>query len=160
MMWTYKGVDVYSADRNSSGIRWYARHSLAPAVLRSDTKDGMKHLISKYAKGRKKNPRRYRRNCGCKHRRTRRNHGSPPFRDDHDYYTGMPAFKVTYHNGKSYVTSMAKGVTLADAKRYFLGNWMEQPDEKTMLQVVKVEQVRENPYRRSKRRRKSRGRRR
>ncbi len=64
---------------------------------------------------------------------------------------GMPAFKVTYHNGKSYITSMAKGITLADAKRYFLGNWIEQPDEKTMLQVVKVEQVRENPRRRYRR---------
>lgn len=151
-MWTYKGVDVYPADRNSSGIRWYARHPLAPAVLRSDTREGMRHLISRYAKGRRKNPRRYRRNCGCSRRRTRRNEGTMTL--------GMPAFKVTYDNGQSYVTNMAKGITLADAKKYFLGNWIEMPDEKTQRQVVKVEQVRENPYRRSKRRRKSRSRRR
>ena len=41
-MWTYKGVDVFAADRNSSGIRWYARTS--GGILRSDTKDGMKNL--------------------------------------------------------------------------------------------------------------------
>jgi hypothetical protein len=32
-MWTYKGIDVFPADRNSSGI------------LRADTKEGMRQLI-------------------------------------------------------------------------------------------------------------------
>jgi Leu/Phe-tRNA-protein transferase len=42
-MWTYYGVDVFPADRNSSGIRWYAR---TPAgILRADTKESMRQLI-------------------------------------------------------------------------------------------------------------------
>ncbi len=45
-MWTYKGVDVFLADRNSIGIRWYARDYRANGVLRSDTRDGMKALIN------------------------------------------------------------------------------------------------------------------
>lgn len=56
-MWTYKGVDVYPADRNSSGIRWYARTYSGEGVLRADTKDGIRRLIK--ARGRRKNPRRY-----------------------------------------------------------------------------------------------------
>ncbi len=44
-MWTYKGVDVFPADRNSSGIRWYARAGLG-YTLRADSKASMKGLIS------------------------------------------------------------------------------------------------------------------
>ncbi len=43
-MWTYKGIDIYPADRNSSGIRWYARTS--QGNLRTDTKEGMKQMIN------------------------------------------------------------------------------------------------------------------
>jgi hypothetical protein len=50
-VWTYKGVMVFRADRNSSGIRWYARMASAPAVLRADTKASMRQLISHYCKG-------------------------------------------------------------------------------------------------------------
>lgn len=50
--WTYKGIDVFSAERNSSGIRWYARTG-AGVVLRSDTKSGMRQLITE-AKAREK----------------------------------------------------------------------------------------------------------
>lgn len=39
--WVYLGVNVYPADRNSSGIRW---HTIAPN-LRADTKSGMRELI-------------------------------------------------------------------------------------------------------------------
>ncbi len=42
-MWTYKGVNVYPAARNSSGIRW---QSITPH-LRADTKTGMKKLINR-----------------------------------------------------------------------------------------------------------------
>lgn len=44
-MWTYKGINIYPADRNSSGIRWYARMGLGYA-LKADTKEGMRRLIT------------------------------------------------------------------------------------------------------------------
>lgn len=34
----------------------------------------------------------------------------------------MPAFKIYLADGTSYVTSMAKGITLAEATAYFKGN--------------------------------------
>jgi hypothetical protein len=43
-MWTYKGIDVFRADINSSGIRWYARTPWG--ILRADTKQSMRELIS------------------------------------------------------------------------------------------------------------------
>jgi hypothetical protein len=48
MPWTYKGIDVYPADRNASGIRWYARPGTGSA-LRADTKASMRQLISQHA---------------------------------------------------------------------------------------------------------------
>lgn len=51
----------------------------------------------------------------------------------------LPAFKVTYEDGESYITSMAKGVTLDAAKKYFLGQYLTQPDEVTKKKVVNVE---------------------
>lgn len=42
-MWTYKGIDVFRADINSSGIRWYARTPWG--ILRADTKQSMRELI-------------------------------------------------------------------------------------------------------------------
>lgn len=48
-MWTYKGVDIFPADRNSSGIRWYARNVPgAPGTLRADSKQSMRELITHY----------------------------------------------------------------------------------------------------------------
>lgn len=44
--WTYKGIDVYRADPNSSGIRWYAR--TRTGILRADTKASMRDLITHY----------------------------------------------------------------------------------------------------------------
>ncbi len=43
-MWTYKGVDIFRADRNSSGIRWYAR--TGAGILRADSKASMRELIN------------------------------------------------------------------------------------------------------------------
>ncbi len=43
--WTYKSVTVFPADRNTSGIRWTANAGVG-AQLRSDTKAGMRELIS------------------------------------------------------------------------------------------------------------------
>lgn len=49
-MWTYKGILVHRASANSTGIRWYARLRVdgAPPVLRADTKQGMRQLITHY----------------------------------------------------------------------------------------------------------------
>jgi len=44
-MWTYKGIDVYPADNNTIGIRWYARTD--KGKLRADTKELMRKLINK-----------------------------------------------------------------------------------------------------------------
>jgi hypothetical protein len=41
-IWTYKGVNVYPAALNGSGIRWY---TIAP-VRRADTKQSMRQLIN------------------------------------------------------------------------------------------------------------------
>jgi hypothetical protein len=62
-----------------------------------------------------------------------------------DYLTDkmkpLPAFKITLNDGSSYVTSMAHGVTLEQAKAYFLGQPFTQADETTILTVVTVEPV-------------------
>lgn len=42
--WTYKGVDIHPADRNSSGIRWWALTD--KGRIMADTKQGMKQLIN------------------------------------------------------------------------------------------------------------------
>lgn len=46
--WTYKGIDIYPADPNTSGIRWHARIPDSPTVnsFRADTKEGMRELIN------------------------------------------------------------------------------------------------------------------
>ena len=51
-MWTYFGIDVWPADPNMSGIRWYARlrSGPGPAMLRADTKDSMRELIRHYVR--------------------------------------------------------------------------------------------------------------
>ena len=58
----------------------------------------------------------------------------------------LPAFKVTTDTGHSWTTSMAKGITLAQAKKYFLGQSFDVgvfPEEK-MEKVVKVVQIGES----------------
>ncbi len=42
-IWTYKGVNVYPAGLNASGIRWWALNG----QLRADTKESMRQLINK-----------------------------------------------------------------------------------------------------------------
>jgi L-fucose isomerase-like protein len=53
----------------------------------------------------------------------------------------LTAYRVTLSDGSSYATNMAAGVTLEEARAYYIGNWFEQPDERTMLQAVAVEQI-------------------
>lgn len=52
----------------------------------------------------------------------------------------MPSFKITLDNGDSYVTSMAAGVTFAQASDYFLGNSFTQKDESS-AKVIHIEEV-------------------
>jgi hypothetical protein len=53
----------------------------------------------------------------------------------------LPAFRVTYGDGESYVTSMAAGVTLAEARAYFVGTRHTMSDEKTTKTVATVEEM-------------------
>lgn len=43
--WRYKGIDVYPAELNGSGIAWYARPGTGQA-LRADSKRSMRELIT------------------------------------------------------------------------------------------------------------------
>ena len=52
-MWTYKGIDVFPAGPViHDGLRWYARTDdgmpAAPPLLRADTRQGMRELITHY----------------------------------------------------------------------------------------------------------------
>ena len=58
-----------------------------------------------------------------------------------DRTTRLPAFRVTYEDGESYVTSMAAGVTLAEARSYFVGTRHTMSDEKTTKPVATGEEV-------------------
>lgn len=63
----------------------------------------------------------------------------------------MPAYRITYADGQTTSTSMAKGVTLADAQKYFIGNFFDlgsgwdkdgEPIE-NLQRAVRVEQLTE-----------------
>lgn len=54
----------------------------------------------------------------------------------------LPAFRVFYTNGESYVTSMAAGVTLSDAQAYFVGQVHTSYDETETRTVKEVAQIR------------------
>lgn len=58
-----------------------------------------------------------------------------------DRTTRLPGFRVTYTDGDNYVTSMALGTTLEEARAYFVGSRHEMPDEKTIKTVATVEEV-------------------
>lgn len=51
----------------------------------------------------------------------------------------MPAFRIYLNNGESYVTSMAKGITLEDAEHYFLDEVIEWGSD--YARIIKVEQL-------------------
>ncbi len=44
LLWTYKGVDVFKADANNVGIRWYARTNYG--MLKTSSKKNMKRMIN------------------------------------------------------------------------------------------------------------------
>jgi len=51
--WTYKGLWVFPADLNSSGIRWSARMGTGEGFLRASSKVEMRQLITTSIKRRK-----------------------------------------------------------------------------------------------------------
>jgi hypothetical protein len=57
-------------------------------------------------------------------------------------YPPLTAYRVYLDNGTNYVTSMAAGVTLKQAREYFMGQPLEQHDGSTAT-VTNVEAVRE-----------------
>lgn len=61
-----------------------------------------------------------------------------------DKAINLTAYQVFYEDGSSYVTSMAAGVTLAEARAYFVGQWITQPDESKM-KVVDVQPCNNTP---------------
>lgn len=56
----------------------------------------------------------------------------------------LPAYRVIYADGTSYVTSMSKQTTLAKARDYFLDASLEQPDG-SCKRVADVQPVEANP---------------
>lgn len=58
-------------------------------------------------------------------------------------YPPLTAYKITYSNGKTTSTSMAAGITLGDAKQYFIGQWFDLgiDDKEDMQQAIKVEEL-------------------
>lgn len=57
--------------------------------------------------------------------------------------TTLPAYRITYTNGQQIVTSMAAGVTLEEAKAYYIGHEFNlgEVDQDNMQTAVAVEQV-------------------
>jgi hypothetical protein len=50
----------------------------------------------------------------------------------------LPAFRVHLDDGTSYVTSMAHGVTLADARDYFVGTAQTEENEETGAETRRI----------------------
>jgi hypothetical protein len=59
----------------------------------------------------------------------------------------LTAYKITYDDGSTSSTNMAAGVTLDDAKKYFIGKTFTDEDHKgkeTKRKAVKVELIESN----------------
>ncbi|CAB4171818.1 hypothetical protein UFOVP930_22 [uncultured Caudovirales phage] len=50
----------------------------------------------------------------------------------------MPAFRVHLDDGTSYVTSMAHGVTLDDARAYFVGSVQTEENFETGAEIRRI----------------------
>ena len=59
------------------------------------------------------------------------------------YIHSLPAYRVTFDDGTTLETSMARGITLDDAKAYYIGTPFVRDDETTFRTGVSVEQIRE-----------------
>ena len=53
----------------------------------------------------------------------------------------LPAYRVTFDDGTTLETSMAKGVTLEDAKEYYIGTRFVRDDETTFRTGVSVQRL-------------------
>lgn len=53
----------------------------------------------------------------------------------------LTSYCVIYSDGSFRETNCAKNITIEDAREYFLNQWFEQSDEKTMLKCVAVESL-------------------
>jgi len=56
-------------------------------------------------------------------------------------YPPLTSFRITYQDGTSYVTSCAAGITLDEAKKYFMQAPRIMADEVTQKVVVNVEKL-------------------
>lgn len=52
----------------------------------------------------------------------------------------LPAFRIHLSNDLSYITSMAAGMTLEQAREYYIGQSFLQSDD-TLARCVNVEQI-------------------
>lgn len=50
----------------------------------------------------------------------------------------MPAFRVHLDDGTSYITSMAHGITLADARAYLVGSVQTEENEETGKETRRI----------------------
>lgn len=51
-------------------------------------------------------------------------------------YPPLTAYRIHLDNGTSYITSMAAGVSLSDARRHFLGQHIAQADDSAPLCIA------------------------
>ncbi len=58
-------------------------------------------------------------------------------------YPPLTTYKITYGNGMTTVTSMAAGITLDEARAYYIGQWFDLGinDREDMQQAVDVEEI-------------------
>lgn len=57
-------------------------------------------------------------------------------------YPPLTTYRIFYNDRTSRVVNCAAEITLKDAQKYFLNQWFEQSDEKTVLQCIDVEEFR------------------
>ena len=53
----------------------------------------------------------------------------------------LTTYRITFDNGQTITTSMAKNVTLEDAQKYYLGNEFELIEGQPNVKAVNVEKV-------------------
>ena len=56
----------------------------------------------------------------------------------------LTAYKVYLNDGSDYVTNMAEGITIDDARKYFVGQWFTEEDyngKETHRQAINVQEV-------------------
>jgi len=64
-------------------------------------------------------------------------------KDEQTFMSNLPSFKITFDDGDTITTSMAKGIDLAKAREYYFNNQFVAADEVTMRTATSVEQITE-----------------